>query len=545
MSIASKLADELGPDPTHKSRPRSSASRSGSGPSIFALANEVDTLRVLDRLGIAYETTPRGEMAVCPGCDNEGALVCDPGGLRCMHDTCKNAGVPSKEGFRLNVDLVGLVKSLQPLEAAKQICEWFGIEVPAQRPNAGGDEPPDWYDTERSWDAPDDSQPPEPPDDDKQSDPQQPAKQPGVIESLWVNLSDSPEWLTDAPPPQTWLLKRWHEGRDQGVFPRGRTGLLNATGGVGKTYSLIQLGLAVASAGFWFETFRAAEAGHVLFALAEEDVDEARRRLWRAANALDMTPSERREIAGRIHLLPLAGVSVALTCSPTKGSIVATEMADELRQAIESQAVDWALIIIDPLSRWAGGGVEADNEAATRFCQVVETLTTVRGNPSVLVAHHSSKTSAKDGTADARGVTGIRDGFRWQVTMDAVSDGSTRGILLRNRKSNYSLEFDDLVLVKNQEPGTEGTLRLATPDEASRLVPGKKSKAEAEGDVQAKVLAVVASHPGLTSMTQIAERTPARKSDVLHAVKVLRGENRLLFSKTAGFYVNEPESAGT
>src|SRR5690606_37428128 len=110
--------------------------------------------------------------------------------------------------------------------------------------------------------------------------------------------------------------------------------------------------------------------------------------------------------ACRIHVLPLAGVSVALTCSPERGVIMATETAGALRKQLDARGVEWSLIIIDPLSRWAGGGVEADNEAATRFCQVVETLTTVPGNPSVLVAHHSSKMSAKDGSADARGVSG-------------------------------------------------------------------------------------------------------------------------------------------
>src|SRR5690606_14405710 len=110
-------------------------------------------------------------------------------------------------------------------------------------------------------------------------------------------LADSLEWLTDEPPPQRWLLMRWYQRRDHGVFPRGRTGLLTATGGVGKTYALIQLALAVAGGGFWLDTFRATEAGHVCLALAEEDADEARRRLWRAANALELSTEQRRDIA--------------------------------------------------------------------------------------------------------------------------------------------------------------------------------------------------------------------------------------------------------
>jgi hypothetical protein len=133
--------------------------------------------------------------------------------------------------------------------------------------------------------------------------------------------------------------------------------------------------------------------------------------------------------------------------------------------------VDWSLIIMDPLSRWAGGGVESNNEAATRFVQVVETLTTVRGKPSALLAHHSSQVSARAGQSDARGVTGIRDGFRWQASLDLIADeeDDLEGILLRNPKSNYSLRFRPLLLVRNSEPGIEGTLRPAEPDEEEAL----------------------------------------------------------------------------
>src|SRR5690606_628555 len=204
-------------------------------------------------------------------------------------------------------------------------------------------------------------------------EPAEPAE-PSALERAWVCLADVPEVLLEEPPPQVWLLSRWQDQRDHGVLPRGRTGLLTATGGVGKTYALIQLALAVASGGFWLDTFRAAEPGHVLLALAEEDLDEVRRRIWRAANAAELSTSERRAIADRLHILPLAGVSAALTSSPAPGVITATAVAEELRRLLEARGVDWSLVILDPLSRWAGGGVEADNEAATRFCQVVETL---------------------------------------------------------------------------------------------------------------------------------------------------------------------------
>ncbi len=363
--------------------------------------------------------------------------------------------------------------------------------------------PPD-----EDWNPTDDDAPDAPPRDDAK-------KEPSPLETRWIQLGEASQLLIDDPPPQDWLLTRWADRRDQGVFPRGRTGLVAATGGTGKTMALIQLAIAVATGGHWLGRFRAAQ-GNVLLALAEEDLDEAHRRLWRACNALELSRDEREAVAERIDLLPLAGVPVALTASPAPGIVTPTQLAVELHQRLEARDVDWAVVILDPLSRWAGGGVEANNDVATRFVQIVETLTTVRGAPSVLVAHHSSKTSAKDGESDARGVTGIRDGFRWMVSLDAVEapDGS-RAVRLRNGKSNYSMTFDDVLLMRNDEPGAEGTLRPAADDEADRfaLTPGdaraqlqqereeyqrERATAKVIG-AAANVAVVLATNPGIVT----------------------------------------------
>ncbi len=294
-----------------------------------------------------------------------------------------------------------------------------------------------------------------------------PPAEPTAFETRWVTLGDCPNVLIDTPAPQKWLFTRYQDGRDVGVFPRGKTGLFTGSGGTGKTYALLQLALAVAGGGFWLETFRVAEPGHVLLALAEEELAECTRRLWRACNSLELSVDQRKDVAQRIHLLPLHGIPVSLLCSPAPNAYAITQAATELRKRLETFGVDWSALILDPLSRWSGAGAERDNEAATRFIQVVEGLTTVRGNPGVILAHHSSKASVGTGTADARGVSGLRDAVRWMASFDALkSDDGERAVRLRNDKSNYSPEFEDLILLRNSEPGTEGTLRLASTVEA-------------------------------------------------------------------------------
>lgn len=126
-SLVDQLENELGPDPS-AAAPRKTGNAEVSGDGLFTRANGIDTVAVLDWLGIAHDTTPRGVMAQCPGCQEEGALVGECGGLKCLHDRCAPYGVPKKSGFRTNADIVALVRGVTPTEAAKLICERFGVD---------------------------------------------------------------------------------------------------------------------------------------------------------------------------------------------------------------------------------------------------------------------------------------------------------------------------------------------------------------------------------------------------------------------------------
>jgi len=326
----------------------------------------------------------------------------------------------------------------------------------------------------------------------------------------WVRLGDAPELILDPPPEREWLLTQTHEGCEIGMFARGTTGLLASTGGVGKTYALIDLAVAVAAGDRWLGTFSVSRPGHVLLALGEEDLAEARRRIDRVLNARRIAPTSRREIAKRLDLLPLAGTPTALTTAARDGKIEATEHYDNLVSALEQRGVEWSLIILDPLSRWAGGGVELDNEAATRFVQIIETLTNAPGNPAVMVAHHSSKAGAREGAADARGVSGIRDGVRWMATLDPVDNGAK----LKSKKSNYSRAFADLTLVRSTVRGCEGTLRVATPAEAAEA---KAAEPDSDNTIRAKVRLAIQRNE-IRTKDQIVDLVGARREAVLSVV---------------------------
>src|SRR5690606_40360019 len=73
--------------------------------SIFSRVREVSTVAVLDWLGIEYND----KHATCPGCGEDGALICKDGGLKCLHNRCSHVGPAGHPGFRSNVDIVTAV----------------------------------------------------------------------------------------------------------------------------------------------------------------------------------------------------------------------------------------------------------------------------------------------------------------------------------------------------------------------------------------------------------------------------------------------------
>jgi hypothetical protein len=299
-----------------------------------------------------------------------------------------------------------------------------------------------------------------------------------VLEAKWKTLQqlagdDWQTWFTTAPPRRQWLLERCRDGynndgeRSEGVLPLGQVGMLAAAGGVGKTTALVQLALAVATGREWLDAFSTPNPGHVLLALGEEDEKEVRRRVFNAAKVMRLTHQQSEQAAQRIVLLPLAGTPVALTEGGSNGSVQETSVLAELRAHLQQSGCEWRLIILDPLSRFAGNDTEKDNSAATRFVQAVETLVRAPGGPTVMLAHHTTKASrGVDATSDAnaaRGASGLTDGVRWVANLDPVKSGDDC-VELRVTKSNYSRRGGPLTLVR--EDG--GALRAERRDEYER-----------------------------------------------------------------------------
>lgn len=300
----------------------------------------------------------------------------------------------------------------------------------------------------------------------------------------WRTLGTWGDWLNSEPPKRRYLLS----SPEGGVLPLGKVAMLAAAGGAGKSWLTVQLALCVATGRKWMGCDVAAP-GRVLLALGEEDAEEAQRRLYWGCQELGLDDKERRLAAERIVVLPLAGTMTSLMLpadadqlhsdtskrDPADGLPV-TLLYWRFLELLEQNSGDdgWRLLIVDPLSRFAGPDTEVDNHAATLFVEALERLAHVHGDPAVFLTHHTNKTSRKEGALDgtdasggasARGASGLHDGVRWQAILEPLKrvDGAPEISVLRVVKNNYGVKPADTYLARN--PDRQGAPHVATTEE--------------------------------------------------------------------------------
>lgn len=333
---------------------------------------------------------------------------------------------------------------------------------------------------------------------------------PVLTDAKWRWLSERGTWLRDRPKARKYLLTMPSDDPHadplhlDGMMPLGRVGMLAAAGGMGKSWALTQLALCVATGRPWLGTYPVALPGPVLLALAEEEDEEIHRRLYYGAKALGLTEEERERAARNILPLGLCGQRVALTETDNAGRDADTGLAVDLAARLKGSGVEWRLLVLDPLSRFAGADAETDNAAATRFVEALERLTQAPGGPTVMVAHHTNKTSrsaegAGAGAGAARGSSALTDGVRWQANLDALFENGSWGAVgseipdltrLKVTKSNTARKPEPLYL--KRDPDNQGALLPLSPAEVRELAartapprPAKKATAkEGGGDLE-------------------------------------------------------------
>jgi RecA-family ATPase len=302
-------------------------------------------------------------------------------------------------------------------------------------------------------------------------------------------LSIGEDHFRTAPPERKWLL-RDSRADDRGWYPLGKVGQLISEGGVGKTMVLCQLALAVASVEpqGWLGTYSVAEPGRVLLVLGEEDAEEVHRRLYSARRALDAPIPP----PGSIVVLPLAGVECALQQRDQRGEPMETAFGRWLLGYVREHG-PFSLVVLDPLSRFAGLDAETDNACATRFIQRLEAIASL--GPSVLFAHHNAKAFRGDGarqtSASGRGASAFYDGSRFVLAMSYASTKRADGtpaelVTLTCEKNNYAPKGDPVTLRRSDIGGALVPLSALEREEieAAKVAESPTAKRRAEREAE-------------------------------------------------------------
>lgn len=261
-------------------------------------------------------------------------------------------------------------------------------------------------------------------------------------------------YLNTIPPPRKWLL--------DGLLTFGKTGMMVATGGTGKTQLLIQLAISVATGIKFCGMYEVGTVGKVVMLLAEEDDDEIHMRLHNTANQMIRGPDAKNLndlLEKNLLVKSMVGENNLMTSTLKNGEVGRTNYSARLITSLDG-IDDIALIIIDPAARFRGGN-ENSSEDGTRFVEELEFIRKSTG-ATVLVAHHTNKysTSSEEPNQNAsRGSSALTDGMRWQMNLATLSKNecSSYGIAEADRrnylkaavtKNNYGPPLEPLLLVR-------------------------------------------------------------------------------------------------
>lgn len=319
------------------------------------------------------------------------------------------------------------------------------------------------------------------------------------------------DYLNTPPTPRTWLVV--------GLLPHGKTGMIVATGGTGKTQLLIQIAVSVATGIKFCDTYEVGTIGKVVMLLAEEDDDEIHIRLHNTANQmLRGTDAKKLNdlLEKNLFVKSMVGENNLMTSTLKNGEVGRTNYSARLIMSLDG-IDDIALIIIDPAARFRGGN-ENSSEDGTRFVEELEFLRKSTG-ATVLVAHHTNKysTSSEEPNQNAsRGSSALTDGMRWQMNLATLSKNecSSYGIAEADRrnylkaavtKNNYGPPLEPLLFIRGEggylSPVSNGSPRFSR-DEHDTLAILEKIKSTKRSYSAADF---IKNHAGLDNPLRIAD----------------------------------------
>lgn len=291
--------------------------------------------------------------------------------------------------------------------------------------------------------------------------------------------------MRGAAPPRKFLI--------DGLIPYGKPQLWVADGGIGKTWALLQLGMAVAGGpGARWLSSKVAQwiepGAKAVLLVAEDDLDEVHARIA----SLDPGGQFRESCGENLIVLPLPNMGGAFSLVEMDPSRNATA-SRKWREFIEQLQMipDLRLVGVDTYSALLHGD-ENSAHIANEWCRVAIEPICGRIGATMIVTHHIRKAnesqkirSKEDMRAAIRGNTALPNAFRsafgmwpdpeWRQHMKLCGMEPRDGVLFKAailKGNNPELRRDEFSLIR-AESG-----ELAWHEEASSLKPKKILTAE-------------------------------------------------------------------
>lgn len=225
--------------------------------------------------------------------------------------------------------------------------------------------------------------------------------------------------FTGDAPPIRWLV--------EGIFPLGIPALLAAAGGVGKSFTALDLCINIAKpnkvAAKRIMGGDIVEHGTCVFITAEDSKDSVHRRINSLIESKDVE-----EIADKLKIMPMpeVGGTQFLVSDTAMLGCHTTPFFDDLKQQL-SEIEDLKLVVIDPLQAFVGADVTSRPEAGQFMWSAFSNIAAETG-ATFLCTHHMRKDGMKNikSAADAReairGSTALVDGARLAYAMWQMPD---------------------------------------------------------------------------------------------------------------------------
>ncbi len=263
----------------------------------------------------------------------------------------------------------------------------------------------------------------------------------------------STNYLLEESPEMPKLVNINERGKHKPFIRKGIVAELVGAGGVGKTHFLTQLAISIASGINFLKIFPIEKTGHVFLVLGENSNEDIHRLLRKTYKGLiSSNQDERIKDAGtRLAVMSVTGRDASFIQKDGSPTMFFKELLDALKKQEPEEG--WSCLIFDPISRFLGADAENDNAAATRFISLLEQLTLeLKGNPTVLFAHHMNKSSLNGEDTDqtaGRGSSALTDGVRLQINLERLKDDTTK-IKMKVVKSNHTGIPPAQILVKDE-----------------------------------------------------------------------------------------------